>query len=45
MTALLLCGAGAKRDLYTNAANTSAAKIAQGVSVVNSMIPPVKLSF
>jgi hypothetical protein len=32
--------AGAKRDLYTNAGNTSAAKIDQGVSLVNSMIPP-----
>jgi hypothetical protein len=31
---------GAKRDLYTNAGNTSAAKIDQGVSLVNSMIPP-----
>lgn len=32
--------AGAKRDLYMNAGNTSAAKIDQGVSLVNSMIPP-----
>ena len=32
--------AGAKRDLYMNAGNTSAAKIDQGVSMVNSMIPP-----
>jgi hypothetical protein len=32
--------AGAKRDLYTNAGNTSAAKIDQGVSLVNAMIPP-----
>ena len=31
--------AGAKRDLYMNAGNTSAAKIDQGVSMVNSMIP------
>jgi hypothetical protein len=31
---------GAKRDLYMNAGNTSAAKIDQGVSLVNSMIPP-----
>jgi hypothetical protein len=32
--------AGAERDLYMNAGNTSAAKIDQGVSLVNSMIPP-----
>lgn len=32
--------AGAKRDLYMNAGNTSAAKTDQGVSLVNSMIPP-----
>src|SRR6266498_665401 len=32
--------AGAKRDLYMNAGNTSAAKIDQGVSLVNAMIPP-----
>lgn len=32
--------AGVKRDLYMNAGNTSAAKIDQGVSLVNSMIPP-----
>jgi hypothetical protein len=32
--------AGAKRDLYMNAGNTSAAKIDQGVSLANSMIPP-----
>lgn len=32
--------AGAKRDLYMNAGNTSAAKIDQGVSLVNSMVPP-----
>jgi hypothetical protein len=32
--------AGAKRDLYMNAGNTSAAKVDQGVSLVNSMIPP-----
>lgn len=32
--------AGAKRDLYMNAGNTSAAKLDQGVSLVNSMIPP-----
>ncbi|HSS21220.1 MAG TPA: hypothetical protein VLL54_14195 [Pyrinomonadaceae bacterium] len=32
--------AGAKRDLYMNAGNTSAAKIDQGVSLTNSMIPP-----
>ncbi|HKO63062.1 MAG TPA: hypothetical protein VJV03_18015 [Pyrinomonadaceae bacterium] len=32
--------AGAKRDLHMNAGNTSAAKIDQGVSLVNSMIPP-----
>src|SRR5437763_503361 len=31
---------GAKRDLYMNAGNTSAAKTDQGVSLVNSMIPP-----
>jgi hypothetical protein len=31
---------GAKRDLYMNAGNTSAAKVDQGVSLVNSMIPP-----
>src|SRR5713101_1538738 len=31
---------GAKRDLYMNAGNTSAAKIDQGVSLVNAMIPP-----
>ena len=31
--------AGAERDLYMNAGNTSAAKIDQGVSMVNSMIP------
>lgn len=31
---------GAKRDLHMNAGNTSAAKIDQGVSLVNSMIPP-----
>lgn len=31
--------AGAKRDLYMNAGNTSAAKIDQGVSMVNSMVP------
>jgi len=32
--------AGAKRNLYMNAGNTSAAKIDQGVSLANSMIPP-----
>jgi hypothetical protein len=32
--------AGAKRDLYMNAGNTSAAKIDQGVNLVNAMIPP-----
>jgi hypothetical protein len=32
--------AGAKRDLYMNAGNTSAAKIDQGVSITNAMIPP-----
>ena len=32
--------AGAKRDLYMNAGNTSAAKIDQGVNMVNAMIPP-----
>ena len=32
--------AGAKRDLHMNAGNTSAAKIDQGVSLVNAMIPP-----
>jgi hypothetical protein len=32
--------AGVKRDLYMNAGNTSAAKIDQGVSVTNAMIPP-----
>lgn len=32
--------AGAKRDLYMNAGNTSAAKLDQGVSLVNAMIPP-----
>jgi hypothetical protein len=32
--------AGAKRDLYMNAGNTSAAKTDQGVSLVNAMIPP-----
>jgi hypothetical protein len=32
--------AGAKRDLYTNAGNTSAAKIDQGVNLVNAMVPP-----
>src|SRR6267142_3148660 len=32
--------AGAKRDLYMNAGNTSAAKIDQGVGLVNAMIPP-----
>ncbi len=32
--------AGAKRDLYMNAGNTSAAKIDQGVSLANAMIPP-----
>lgn len=31
---------GAKRDLYMNAGNTSAAKIDQGVSLVSAMIPP-----
>jgi hypothetical protein len=31
--------AGAKRDLYMNAGNTSAAKIDQGVNMVNGMIP------
>jgi len=31
--------AGAKRDLYMNAVNTTAAKIDQGVSMVNAMIP------
>jgi len=31
---------GAKRDLYMNAGNTSAAKVDQGVSLVNAMIPP-----
>jgi hypothetical protein len=31
--------AGAERDLYMNAGNTSAAKIDQGVNMVNSMIP------
>ena len=31
---------GAKRDLYMNAGNTSAAKTDQGVSLVNAMIPP-----
>jgi hypothetical protein len=30
---------GAKRDLHMNAGNTTAAKIDQGVSMVNSMIP------
>ena len=30
---------GAKRDLYMNAGNTSAAKIDQGVGMVNAMIP------
>jgi hypothetical protein len=32
--------AGAKRDLYMNAGNTSAAKIEQGVNMANAMIPP-----
>jgi hypothetical protein len=32
--------AGAKRDLYMNAGNTSAAKIDQGVNLTNAMIPP-----
>ena len=32
--------AGAKRDLYMNAGNTSAAKIDQYANVVNAMIPP-----
>jgi len=32
--------AGVKRDLYMNAGNTSAAKIDQGVSITNAMIPP-----
>jgi hypothetical protein len=32
--------AGAKRDLYMNAGNTSAAKVDQGVSLVNAMVPP-----
>ena len=32
--------AGAERDLYMNAGNTSAAKIDQGVNMVNAMIPP-----
>ena len=32
--------AGAKRDLYMNAGNTSAAKIDQGANLVNAMIPP-----
>src|SRR5436190_16471203 len=32
--------AGARRDLYMNAGNTSAAKIDQGVNMVNAMIPP-----
>jgi hypothetical protein len=32
--------AAVKRDLFMNAGNTSAAKIEQGVSLVNSMIPP-----
>lgn len=32
--------AGAKRDLYMNAGNTSAAKLDQGVSLVSAMIPP-----
>jgi hypothetical protein len=32
--------AGAERDLYMNAGNTSAAKIEQGVNVANAMIPP-----
>lgn len=32
--------AGVKRDLYMNAGNTSAAKIDQGVSLANAMIPP-----
>jgi len=32
--------AGAKRDLYMNAGNTSAAKIDQYANVVNGMIPP-----
>src|SRR5437667_7718726 len=31
---------GAERDLYMNAGNTSAAKVDQGVSLVNAMIPP-----
>jgi hypothetical protein len=31
--------AGAERDLYMNAGNTSAAKIDQGVNMVNSMVP------
>jgi hypothetical protein len=31
---------GAKRDLHMNAGNTSAAKIDQGVSLANAMIPP-----
>jgi hypothetical protein len=31
--------ASAKRDLYMNAGNTSATKIDQGVSMVNSMVP------
>jgi hypothetical protein len=30
----------AKRDLYMNAGNTSAAKTDQGVSLVNAMVPP-----
>jgi hypothetical protein len=32
--------AGAERDLYMNAGNTSAAKIDQGVNLTNAMIPP-----
>ena len=32
--------AGARRDLYMNAGNTSAAKIDQGVGLVNAMVPP-----
>src|ERR1041384_7766029 len=32
--------AGAKRDLYMNAGNASAAKIDQGVNIANAMIPP-----
>src|ERR1044071_1464963 len=31
--------AGAKRDLYMNAGNTSAAKLDQGVSMTNAMVP------